>query len=359
MKYYYKNVEKILNSFFLLLYFGVLGTFLSCSQNASPIVSECDLNEMDSLCRGQAKKYYSIVCVDSTPNNLIYNNMLKNKFNKLLDKCMFNFVDVSLERNHWYRQWLSFIRTPLTCIFSAENNRLIAVVDGASKNSFKKIEYALDNNKIEDGFCYLNTFENIDNEKLIFSLNNILKAKQYMEQNQDFSLEIDSSLNVIRYPYNLYLKSFHEKSIGCDSIATKYAQELLNFIDPFYVKNYEDLYLKAKYIINPKLELNDEPRLSINNTMINLKECEKNKPVLIQVELKNIGNKPLHINNVSPSCSCLELVGHWKRTIACNEACAVSIKFTPDTKGMIYREIVLISDAINAYEKIEIMAEVI
>ena len=349
---------KIVKSFFLLLCIGVLGTISSCKQTPPSIVFEFDLNQMDSVCERNVKEYYSIVCVDSTPNNLVYMNLLRKDFSKLLNKSVFNFVDVSLEKNQWYRQWLSFFRTPLTCVFSAENNSLIAVVDGASKNSFRKIEYALDNNRIEDGFCYLNSFKNVDNEKLISALNDILKSKQYMEQNLDFSIEVDNSLNVIRYPYNLYLKSISEMSLGNDSVASKYARELLDLTEPFYVENFENLYLKAKFVINPELELDDEPRLFINNAKIELNECEKNKTMLVQVELKNIGNKTLQINNVSPSCSCLELLGNWKCTIGCDESCVLSFKFTPDAKGEMFREIVIVSNAINAYEKIEILANV-
>jgi hypothetical protein len=101
-------------------------------------------------------------------------------------------------------------------------------------------------------------------------------------------------------------------------------------------------------VLNPNFNIDDEPNIRVDSTSISLVNCKQNEVTPFEISVYNDGDKPLSISKIHLSCTCLEQ-HKYEEEIIINPKKVFPIKFyfTPDTEGEIYRDIFIMSNAIN------------
>ncbi len=101
------------------------------------------------------------------------------------------------------------------------------------------------------------------------------------------------------------------------------------------------------------LTLNSQAQLKFKDTKKNFGFVKKGEVVKIIFEYKNIGNKPIIINDAKAECSCTT-IEYTKQPISPNQTGIVTVLF--DTKSVYDRQeraIELFSNSINSTQKLK------
>lgn len=126
------------------------------------------------------------------------------------------------------------------------------------------------------------------------------------------------------------------------------AEALINTETPQTIELYRNEFITAKKILYPDFDFEKEPHIRVDTTIIRLSNIKENETTSLDVLVYNDGYKPLVIDKINTSCTCLEQ-HKYKSKIVIKPKSSFPIRFyfTPDIKGEIYREIFIISNAIN------------
>jgi hypothetical protein len=111
----------------------------------------------------------------------------------------------------------------------------------------------------------------------------------------------------------------------------------------------------VKQAVSPNLNTDIHPFLSVE-TKLSLDTCLLGESRQFNILLQNTGKIDLKIIDIGQSCSCVKLLGNKKYTILPGKSEKVAFEFKPDTKGDVYREIMIVSNAVKPTETIEITA---
>jgi hypothetical protein len=281
-----------------------------------------------------------------------YIRILENQYRHLAKEVLFNIIDVSLPKNQWYQQWVCSATLPTTCIFS-KKGVLQAIVSGTAKQCFNCIESSVKGDTDCSGYLYSKHYQASGN--VIQTLNDVLECKLRLDKGENSGKELTESLNRIQYPYNFYLKSLSEQQKGNREEAIYWAKKLLEFNDAYYYRLYGEIYLQARYIIDPDYDPTKIAILSVEKERI-LEDCEVNQPKRFGIVVTNTGLTLLEIADISVSCSCLKLLSERMHRIDSGEYQTIDFEFTADKEGELYREITFASNASNALETVKIKA---
>lgn len=100
----------------------------------------------------------------------------------------------------------------------------------------------------------------------------------------------------------------------------------------------------------PVLELSEE---IVDFGAVRLDETEHRKVLLV----KNVGDEPLVINQVSSTCHCVE-AGWWIRPIEPGASDTIQIDFEPDVSGRVSKKLIIYSNAQNRRVPFRVKADV-
>jgi hypothetical protein len=235
---------------------------------------------------------------------------------------------------------------PVTCVFTT-SGELIDLIPGNSKESFLYTKEALTNQKTNRDFHYNQQYG--DNKiNIIHDINNIFHLKFKVDNKENVLSELDNLQYKARHPYTLFLKLQNQLQIKDTAAARNTARELLLFDSPRDLVDYYDEFMFAQQIVDPTFSLENGPYIEINPTEIKLTDCKRNKLVPIVINIKNKGQRPLKISDVLMSCTCVKLIGEKKYLILPQQTETLSIEFTPDDTGEIFREVYIASNSVNS-----------
>ena len=100
----------------------------------------------------------------------------------------------------------------------------------------------------------------------------------------------------------------------------------------------------------PVLELSEE---IVDFGAVRLDETVHRKVLLV----KNVGDEPLVINQVSSTCHCVE-AGWWIRPIEPGASDTIQIDFEPDVSGRVSKKLIIYSNAQNRRVPFRVKADV-
>ena len=318
----------------------------SCFRNEPAPISFNKIFEEISSDASNKNKPFCVVLTDSMQtSSKNYIKSLNEEYNYLRSKAIYNIVDINCEENNWYLKWLCPAFLPLTCVFSNEA-KLIDIIPGATRETFLYSKEAI-HNAVSTDFHWPNKFKN--NKKVVIPfLNDVLEVKKYLDQGMYVPSKFYQMSDSLNYPYSLYLKLVGELMEN-DSISAKAtAKSLLEFETPSALEVYKDEFITAKKVLNPKFDINAEPNIRVDTTVIFLNGCIINEKVPIDIAIYNDGENPLKISKIYLSCSCLEHVDSDKEIIIfAKKSHVAKFYFTPEEDGEIVRDIYITSNAIN------------
>ncbi|WP_298654066.1 DUF1573 domain-containing protein [uncultured Proteiniphilum sp.] len=347
---YYLNFIKV---FFISVIFFAIA---SCNNKNAEIHYNEDIENIIRLAHDRKKSFCIVLFNDSSSISSSYLEKLEEGTLTRLSDLIFNIINVALPENKWYTQWLGVENHVVTCVFSS-SGILLATITGASSYSFNCINKSLEDDLSCNEFGYSPLFNIADNINKMDILSKILNCKIEIDQGQDIGTEIDKTLDVVQYPYNLYLKCLNSQKHGKKEEAIYRAKQLLTFDDIPYLKIYSDLYDQVKHIIDPTYDPDNGAILSIDEKNIYFNHCIINQSKHFKIKLTNEGNSMLKIENIDIGCSCVKLKDpSMTYFINPGDSMIISLEFTPDKIGELEREIFFVSNANNRLESIKIKA---
>lgn len=264
----------------------------------------------------------------------------------VLNKGIFNFIDITAKKNKWYNKLLSPEMLPLSCIFDV-SGELIDLIPGNSKESVLYTDKALRTHDPNPEFHY-NKKYNTEKITMINQLNNIFKLKLKVDDKKNAIAEINSIIAELRYPYILFLKLQNQLQFNDSVGAIETAKELLLFDSAKDLFDYTDEFMYANQLIDPNYSVKTAPSIEVNPTSIELKDCKINRTLYLDINITNNGDKILKISDVQTSCSCVKRVKNGKFVIYPKKSATIELEFTPNVLGNIVREIYIASNSINA-----------
>ena len=320
--------------------------FNGCFKDEMIPVSFNKIFEEISLDASNKNKPFCVVLTDSMQTS--YKNYIKSlneDYSYLLSKAIYNIADINREENNWYLKWLCPTFLPLTCVFSSEA-QLIDIIPGATREAFLYSGEAIHSMAPTD-FHWPNKFK--ANKKVAIPfLNDVLEVKKYLNQGIYISSNLDQLVDSLNYPYSLYLKLVG-KLMDNDSILSRAtAKSLLEIETPSAMELYKDEFITAKKILDPEFDINTEPNIRVDTTVISLNGCIINERIPVDIAIYNDGERPLKVSQIYLSCSCLEHAGSNEGIIIQAKGSHIAkFYFTPENVGEISRDIFITSNAIN------------
>ncbi|ULB34408.1 DUF1573 domain-containing protein [Proteiniphilum propionicum] len=334
----------------------VLFTIPACNKVSNEIYQNVAIEEIINLAQEKRKSICLILFNDSST---IFSSYLNNMDKGILtnsDRVIFNIINVALPENKWYTQWLGADNHVITCVFSS-SGVLLATITGASTYSFECINKSLNGDLSCNQFGFTPLFNMSENANKIDILNKILFCKLQYDKGMDIESDINNTLDIVQYPYNIYLKSLNLQKYKNEKEAIYLAKQLLTFDDIPYLRIYSDIFENAKYIVDNQYNPDNEAKLFIKPKEIILNNCIINQPEMLKIELFNKGNSLLNIKNIDLGCNCVRLIDtQTSFIINPNDSITLHLEFKSDKKGKIEREILFVSNAINSLEPVKIKA---
>lgn len=289
---------------------------------------------------------FCIVLIDSCQElSREYSLHLCGDYRYLAKKSIYNFINIRTLKNEWYLKWLCPISMPLTCVFSSEG-RLLDLIPGSDKESFLYVEKVLTTMTTTE-YHWPNQFQ-MNKIAVLPFLNSILFNKRNLDRGVYIPDDIDRVIDSLSYPYSYYLKLTGALMIHDSIEAESAAKYLLNLKTPYIMDLYKNEFITANKVLNKDYEVDNDAVIQIENDSVNLFNCKINENFPVNINVYNVGCKPLIISKIHTSCSCIEELDK-KDEIIINPKHSVVLKFNfnPDVKGDVYRSIYIASNAIN------------
>lgn len=340
----------------ILLIVMILHSMTSCKQNDAVIYKNESIEFSFRKAQEQKQKMCLVLIDEKDTISRIYMKRLEVTYQDMLEDAVFNVIDLTSSENRWYKEWINSSDYPITCVFS-EEKRLISIIGGASTYSFNNIEAALEKEPSGSNFGYKSFLSNLDINVLSAFLGNVLECKLRVDKGESCDVGISETLNVLRYPFNTYLKYKNEISQGKIDEATNTAHQLLEFQeDVQYVREYSGIFKEVMQFINPIYSPENDPILIISSKNIVLRNCTLNNPVAFQITIKNTGHSVLQIRKIDVGCGCIASLNKDVVTINPNEEDILNFTFIPDSEGKVIKVITFVSNATNSFEQVEVSA---
>ncbi len=329
-------------------------TFLSsCRQEVVILYGQTFEQIRDSAQKTDANFCVVLSSPDCPPCKTFIENVGHSTQNGMFRNTLFNIVDVSRPENKWYTQWICSGAMPTTCIFTS-GGKLKAVVAGAASPSLQCIQSALNGRTLCTSYFYDRNYP-VTNGSHLSLLNNLLACKLDLDKGVDVGEALNGYLEQTNYPWPVYLKCLNEEKQGRHDEAAYWAQQLLMFDDIFYYYIYGDLHIQAKFIIDPNYMPEEDAALSVVSE-VRLEDCKVGQPKLFTLTLSNTGKVQLQIRDIRVSCTCLKLFESNQLVLEPGESQTVDFEFTAEETGEVYREVIFVSNGIDAIKQVKIEA---
>jgi hypothetical protein len=349
----YKLLEKL---FLSVLFVCIL---ISCrKQTESDILSGQTFE--DVLLRAEKEqKYLCLVLIDSGQHNAmdLLKNQLNGEFKSLKKKTVFNIVDIYAGGNRWYEKWLCPVSVPLTCVFSPDGT-LLNLIPDLTYESFAYMKKTVEDGQTDNEYYCYNRF-GMNKKGYVDAMNSVLLAKRKFETGDNLRSLIDTSLEQVKYPFNLFLKMKNEERLQ-DSVNMVHAcRELLAINTPYELLLYKEEFTESKKVLDPSYDITKDPCLEVMPVVVEIGQCEYHERKPFFIVLKNTGDKPVKISTVETSCSCVSFLGREAQYIILpHDSVQMPFEFYAEQKGEIERGCYFVSDARNPVVDVKILATV-
>lgn len=242
----------------------VISVLVGCKKEERKVYENLSFEEVLKMAEKQNCDFCIVLSNLECDACFVYADLLNEKYKELNKKAIFNIVKTDDEQNQWYKFWLYTPAAPITCIFNSSGN-LKSIISGASIKSFQSIEKSIDQILQDKLVNYSSPLTDIlDNDRTHEILDNILQCKLAFDKGEDITYKINETLNVVWYPYNVYLNCLNEKNKGNNENAKYIAEQILTFKkNNFCNYLYSNLFEEVHKIINSQ---NIDTACIIHNT---------------------------------------------------------------------------------------------
>ena len=271
---------------------------------------------------------------------------------------IYNIVDVTLPHNQWYLQLTLLGGFPAMLLFSPQAE-LIATVRGAAPVVLDCIRsiWAGDTDCVRYHHSRV-LRQQASHEGILTALNLLIQAKRKIERGEDATAELNEAMQIIYYPYLVWLQAKNEKNLGNTENAVLWARQLLTFQEQPYADLYQDLFWAARYIINPDFDIAMLPQLVLDKDFVNIGNLQLNEKVEFAIPLRNEGKERLLISNINVGCSCLTLLDEPPLGLAPGEETVMQLAFTAEQRGEIMRRITIATNGVEPTQTVMVRARV-
>lgn len=284
-------------------------------------------------------KEFCIILVDSTFDISSYKDKICNA--EIAQCAIWNFVNVDINQNSWYKYLLGTLKTPFTLVFSPDGE-LNNITYGVSKYAIESIKNSLQSISQEISYKHFGFLENsviiIKPQDISRFFDRIIKIKSNSDDyDNSYYDSINASIKDLEYPYNLYLKINYEKRFLHNDSCIIHAKELLSkYGNTYYANVFKPIFVDIHKLISKDCDIRDRLKLSVSP---NIYYCNINDTLQINVQITNNTQSIVEIDKIEPSCNCITQVGTFPKTIPPKQAVEYKFNLIPEEEGEIYREI--------------------
>jgi len=337
--------------------FSIAFIVISCKDTGHKIYRDKPCNFIDSLANSANKPYCIILLDTSHYLSKEYIATLERHFPEIDKYAIINMIDVSSDQYTEYLKLLEPKSLPLTCIFDG-NGKLFDLIPGSSKESFLYTQEALSSLKTTD-YHWPNLF-GAGKLTVLPILSNLWETRRNLSQHESKTNDIVTIPDSLEYPYSAYLNLLIAKEKKDSLLVDRQARKLLKLKKSNTLEVYKDEFIEAEKLLDPDFQISQQQQIRVDSIIIKLENCRVNQSYPIDVMIHNDGTKPLTLERIWNSCSCVKLLGADK-DVATPAMAAYTAKFifTPVDTGDVSRDIYIESDAYNTpFLNIKIQANV-
>lgn len=329
---------------------------LSCKPQKEYIYNNEEITKIQEISKLN-DCFYCMVIVAPSSNMAEKFQLFLDQNAKLKEKSIFNFINVEAPENKWIKQWLCPVTLPVTCVFNSAG-KLVNLINGCTYEGLAQLKKNIIENKNTIEYEYVNRFK-IDKEKIVSVMGNILQCKLKLDKGENIENEINQTLTVLKYPYNLGLKLKNEQLFENDSVKHT-SSEILQCKDLSYILLFDDLFMTAQQVYDSNFNINNAQNIKILSDSIFIDSAAIHEPFNFKIAVKNEGDYLLTIYDVILGCGCLKYCETKDRVeILPKETINLQFQLTPDARGDIFRTVYIISDSkYNNTKEIKIYASV-
>lgn len=322
----------------------------ACTRQEKKIVNGLDFQSTMETCQTHGQRF-CIVLLDTTQTT---SQIYLQRLQETASQALFNIIFTDFTKSNVYEQWLYSDATPVTCIFSPDGH-LTDIIPGASRKCFRCIDEVLQIGKMTTELEYYNNFT-MDKAKIIPLLDEIWQCNLLLEKGSDLTLRLEQIAQNIEYPFLTYLEMENAIRNGDKEKTDSLALRLCSYEGDLDLELYPDLFITARENTIPGFDATEEANLNAPS-VVNLHGCMTGKPKVFHIPVNNSGKKPLDVEGIEMSCSCLELFDDTDFTLMPGETRNLEFEFTADRNGQIEREIIIRNNGIYPIKRIRIIAE--
>ncbi|WP_333625757.1 DUF1573 domain-containing protein [Sphingobacterium siyangense] len=330
------------NSFLLL---SVIFILICCRNKSNEIYQNKTDNFIDSLAVSEGKAYCVILIDTSRYLSKEYINSLNSNLQYISEKAIINIIDVSEDNYIEYLKLLQPKSLPLACIFN-KKGELFDLIPGYSKESFLYINEAVSHLKTTD-YHWPNLF-GTNKTKVLPVLSAIFNNRKILLNPNSKIDKFVTIPNSVEYPFSVYVNLLIAKSEKDSLLIKQQAKKLLKLKNSMALQLYKNEFIEAEKVLDLNFDVNEQANIRVETKNIKLENCRINQSYPIDIVINNDGSKPLRLEKIWNSCSCVRLLGEDKNIVVKGKTSYIAkFEFTPLDIGEVYRDIYIESEAYN------------
>lgn len=244
-----------------------------------------------------------------TPCDLLLRDMTGHPpFGREHGGALFYSFDIGRPEHHWLSEWLHETSSPVSVIFDGEG-RFLTAVNGGNILRLQAVLSELRAGRMDSvhryNHCNLGLTGAPYQAVMQAGIDGYLQGSGKGADAVKAALE--RSVGIQPYFFNTYLLARMEKARGDTAAARRYARQALTFTGTTDFRLYTARRSEMKYVLDEGFSVADEPYAAVEDSEIDLGLLGRSDSTAVTFRVRNTGKKPLLIQNVVVSCSCLQI----------------------------------------------------
>jgi Protein of unknown function (DUF1573) len=283
------------------------------------------------------------------------------------DKFLFYEFSADSIQNAWIELCYYDKSYPISCVFSPEG-QLITIVKGAQASNLSSTLKNISDNKTEQIYEWATNDSPVKGKNLVDVLRVVFDAYRFATNTNDtlnrqqklrsHLRALEGSLKIQSYFFNNYLLSKLNTQSGDTAAAKRYANEALHFNQIPDLMIYPAQRSQMKFVADSSFSQQNAPLLACRDTDYDFGTVSNVNSMEATFIFKNAGNKPLKIEQIVVSCSCLS-VNYDKNPILPGAQSAIKVKFDIRHAGKFAQSLYVISNAFESPVYLKIKGQVV
>ncbi|MGE7776561.1 DUF1573 domain-containing protein [Chitinophaga sp. NPDC101104] len=303
----------------------------------------------------EKKHLMAVVTYDGCPScdKLMDAANHEDEFREVFEQYLVYRFNAMEPQNQWLDQWLYEKAYPITLLFTPDGTLLTIIKNGNAGKIKNLAARALINPNDTAIFRHSRTKLPFGHDTLVrtlaagFNGYMALHAQPDPARMRNALYNIEQTLPDQGYFFNYYLLSKLHDKLGDSSRARRFADSALARKGPLEAMLYAPLRAELKFQGNASYDQYDDPYVAISETKIDIGEVNRNQSPKATFKIRNIGKKPLLIQDLRVGCTCTS--ADWpKKPILPGEETVVSLTYKAAKEGTFTQSAYLLTNAFNS-----------